>query len=88
MDFLPESGDLPVELSSRYLDSLSLLVREAGQLISKDRFNKEVWRGGAVTDEALTLCIKMLRRKLPDDAANPRFIETVPKHRFRFIAPV
>jgi hypothetical protein len=41
-----------------------------------------------VTDEALTQCIKTLRRKLGDDAARPRFIETVPKHGYRFIAPV
>jgi hypothetical protein len=41
-----------------------------------------------VTDEALTQCIKTLRRRLGDDAADPRFIETVPKHGYRFIAPV
>jgi len=48
----------------------------------------EVWSGIPVTDEALTQCIKTLRRQLGDDAANPRFIETVPKHGYRFIAPV
>lgn len=48
----------------------------------------EVWRGIPVTDEALTQCIKSLRRALGDDAARPRFIETVPKHGYRFIAPV
>jgi hypothetical protein len=41
-----------------------------------------------VTDEALTQCIKTLRRRLGDDASRPRFIETVPKHGYRFIAPV
>ena len=41
-----------------------------------------------VTDEALTQCIKTLRRQLGDDASRPRFIETVPKHGYRFIAPV
>jgi hypothetical protein len=48
----------------------------------------EVWRGVPVTDEALTQCIKELRRALGDDAASPRFIETVPKHGYRFVAPV
>ena len=48
----------------------------------------EVWRGIPVTDEALTQCIKSLRRALGDDASRPRFIETVPKHGYRFIAPV
>jgi hypothetical protein len=78
----------PVELSSRYFDALALLASEAGTLVSKDRFMDEVWRGIPVTDEALTQCIKSLRRALGDDASRPRFIETVPKHGYRFIAPV
>jgi len=78
----------PVELSARYFDALTLLVREAGTLVSKDRFMDEVWSGIPVTDEALTQCIKSLRRALGDDAASPRVIETVPKHGYRFIAPV
>ena len=78
----------PVELNARYLDALALLVREQGRLVSKDRFLDEVWRGVPVTDEALTQCIKTLRRQLGDDAGRPRFIETVPKHGYRFIAPV
>ncbi len=78
----------PVELNARYLDALVLLVREPGKLVSKDRFLDEVWKGIPVTDEALTQCIKALRRQLGDDASRPRFIETVPKHGYRFIASV
>jgi DNA-binding winged helix-turn-helix (wHTH) protein len=78
----------PVEISSRYLDALTLLVREAGSLVSKDRFLSEVWRGVPVTDEALTQCVRALRRALGDEAGRPRFIETVPKHGYRFIAAV
>ena len=81
-------GGETVELSSRYFDALALLVAEQGRLVSKDRFLDEVWRGVPVTDEALTQCIKTLRRQLGDDASNPRFIETVPKHGYRFIADV
>jgi DNA-binding winged helix-turn-helix (wHTH) protein len=77
-----------VDLNSRYLDALILLVREAGELVSKDRFLEEIWRGVPVTDEALTQCIKTLRKALGDSAAEPRFIETVPKHGYRFIAAV
>ena len=80
--------DEAIELNGRYLDALALLVGEPGKLVSKDRFLDEVWRGVPVTDEALTQCIKTLRRKLGDDASRPRFIETVPKHGYRFIAPV
>lgn len=77
-----------VELNGRYFDALALLVREQGKLVTKDRFLDDVWRGVPVTDEALTQCVRALRRQLGDDASKPRFIETVPKHGYRFIAPV
>lgn len=78
----------PVDLNNRYFDALLLLTAHAGELVSKDRFLDEVWRGVPVTDEALSQCIKSLRRLLGDDAAKPRFIETVPKHGYRFVAAV
>ena len=78
----------PVELSARYLDALLLMARESGRLVTKQRFHDEVWCGVPVTDEALTQCIATLRRQLGDEAGRPRFIETVPKHGYRFIAPV
>jgi DNA-binding winged helix-turn-helix (wHTH) protein len=82
------TDDRRVELNGRYFDALALLVREHGKLISKDRFLAEVWRGVPVTDEALTQCIRTLRRQLGDNATRPRFIETLPKHGYRFVAPV
>lgn len=78
----------PVEINARYFDALALLVQQQGKLVSRERFFAEVWDGIAVTDEALTQCIKTLRKQLGDDAARPRFIETVPKHGYRFIAAV
>ncbi|MDQ0462615.1 DNA-binding winged helix-turn-helix (wHTH) protein [Caulobacter ginsengisoli] len=78
----------PVELNARYLDALALLVGEHGRLVTKEHFLEAVWRGVPVTDEALTQCIRTIRRQLGDDAARPRFIETVPKHGYRFIAAV
>jgi DNA-binding winged helix-turn-helix (wHTH) protein len=87
-DRLLKRDDTPVELNARYFDALALLVREDGRLVSKDRFLDEVWRGVPVTDEALTQCIRTIRRQLGDDASRPRFIETVPKHGYRFISPV
>jgi DNA-binding winged helix-turn-helix (wHTH) protein len=76
----------PVDLGGRYFDALALLAGHPGQLISKDRLHEEVWRGVPVTDEALSQAIMALRRTLGDDAANPRFIETVPRHGYRFVA--
>ena len=81
-------GGVAIALNARYLDALALLVREAGSLVTKQRFLDEVWRGVPVSDEALTQCIRTLRKELGDDAARPRIIETVPKHGYRFIATV
>lgn len=77
-----------VDLSGRYLDALILLAGRPGQLITKDQFLEAVWHGVPVTDEALTQCIRSLRRALDDDAAAPRFIQTVPRHGYRFVTPV
>jgi DNA-binding winged helix-turn-helix (wHTH) protein len=76
----------PVELGSRYFDALALLVARRGELVTKDAFMDTVWHGIPVTDEALTQCIRTLRKALGDDAGNPRFIQTVPKHGYRFVA--
>jgi DNA-binding winged helix-turn-helix (wHTH) protein len=78
----------PVEVSARYFDALTLLAAESGRLVTKERFHDEVWRGIPVTDEALTQCSRSLRRALDDDAAAPKYIETVPRHGYRFIAPI
>lgn len=73
-------------LNSKYFDVLLLLVRQRGRLVEKQRIFDEVWNGIFVTDAALTQCIKDIRKLLGDDAANPRYIRTVPKHGYIFIA--
>jgi DNA-binding winged helix-turn-helix (wHTH) protein len=78
----------PVDVSGRYLDALLLLARSPGELVTKDRFMAEVWRGVPVTDEALTQCIRTLRKALGDQAGRPRYIETIPRHGYRFVAEV
>lgn len=77
-----------LELAPRTFDALALLVREEGRLVPKARFFEEVWGEVIVGDEALTQCIKTLRQKLGDEATSPRFILTVPKHGYRFVAEV
>lgn len=84
---LSEDGRL-VELSGRYLDALILLVAEDGRLVTKARLLDEVWKGVPVTEAALTQCVRSLRKALGDEAGRPRFIETVPRHGYRFIASV
>ncbi len=78
----------PLALNSKYFDVLLLLVSRAGQLVEKQRIFDEVWDGVFVTDAALTQCIKDIRKQLGDDASNPRYIKTVPKHGYVFIGSV
>src|ERR1051325_628374 len=78
----------PLPLNSKYFDVLLLLVSECGQLVEKQRIFDEIWKGVFVTDAALTQCIKDIRKQLGDDAANPRYIKTVPKHGYIFIGKV
>src|SRR6266567_1408530 len=77
-----------VALNSKYFDVLLLLVSRSGQLVEKQQIFEEVWDGVFVTDAALTQCIKDIRRQLGDDASNPRYIKTVPKHGYIFIGDV
>lgn len=72
-------------LSSRYFDVLVLLVSNAGQLVEKNRIFDEIWEDVIVSDTALTQCIKSIRKQLEDDASNPRYVKTVPKHGYVFI---
>jgi DNA-binding winged helix-turn-helix (wHTH) protein len=81
---LRRNGQL-LPLTSKYFDVLLLLVQHGGQLVEKQQIFAEVWNGVIVTDAALTQCIKDIRKQLGDDAANPRYIKTVPKHGYIFI---
>lgn len=81
---LRHKGEI-IPLNSKYLDVLLLLVSRSGQLVEKQQIFDQVWDGVFVTDAALTQCIKDIRKQLGDDASNPRYIRTVPKHGYIFI---
>lgn len=81
-------ADTRIDLNARYFDALVLLVRTHGRLVEKDQFFEEVWSDVVVSDSALAQCIKEIRKQLGDDASNPRYIQTVPGHGYRFIGDV
>jgi DNA-binding winged helix-turn-helix (wHTH) protein len=66
---------------------LFLLVRRF-ELVLKEELVANFWRDTAVTDNALVQCIADIRRALGDDPRNPRYIKTVPRAGYRFIAEV
>ncbi len=84
---LKKSGKI-IPLNSKYFDVLTLLVENAQRLISKQEIFERVWQDTIVTDSALSQCIKDIRKALNDDAHHPKFIKTVAKHGYLFIAPV
>jgi len=84
---LRQRGEI-LSLNSKYFDVLLLLVSRRGQLVEKQQIFDQVWEGVFVTDAALTQCIKDIRKQLGDDASNPRYIKTVPKHGYIFIGQV
>lgn len=82
------SGDREIYLPPKTFDTLKFLVERHGSLVGKDELIEQLWKDTFVTDNALTRCIKEVRQALCDDARNPRFIETVPRIGYRFVAEV
>jgi DNA-binding winged helix-turn-helix (wHTH) protein len=65
---------------------LRYFVTHPGRLVTKDELLGAVWPDTAVHEAALNICISQLRRLLGDDSQTPRFIETVHRRGYRFIA--
>ncbi len=69
---------------------LALLVARPNQLVSREELQQEIWGNGTYGDfeHALNVCISQLRAVLDDDAESPRYIETLPRRGYLFVAPV
>src|SRR5262247_2670320 len=65
---------------------LRRLVEDRGQLVSKEELLRAGWPKTHVSDGVLKVIILEIRRALGDDPAAPRFIETVPRRGYRFVA--
>src|SRR5688572_32517899 len=77
-----------VSLTPKATEILTLLVVNAGQLVGKDELLKKVWPDTFVEESNLTQNIFLLRRILGDERPAPRYIETVVRRGYRFIANV
>ena len=67
---------------------LRLLIERRGEIVSKSEFFEEVWEGGFVEDNNLTVTITSLRKVLGDNAKQARFIENIPRKGYRFVSDV
>src|SRR5262249_23616512 len=81
-------GSEALKLKPKAFDVLRYLVEHSGQLVSKDDLWRAIWPDVAVTDGVLAVCLSEIRQALGDEAKAPRFIETVHRRGYRFIAPV
>ena len=94
-EFDPDTGVLnregvPVRLQPQPGRVLAVLVTHAGEVVTRDALRQEIWNDGTFVDfeRGLNFCIAQIRSALGDSAESPRFIETLPRRGYRFIAPV
>jgi DNA-binding winged helix-turn-helix (wHTH) protein/tetratricopeptide (TPR) repeat protein len=80
-------GGRPLHLTPKALRLLCLLASQRGRLMTKEELFDALWPGAVVGDTALVTCIQELRQALKDDARRPRYIETLHRRGYRFIAP-
>src|SRR5215831_9039186 len=77
-----------VPLQTRTLNALLLLLQNAPRAVEKAEFMREVWHDAMVEDSNLTVQISILRRALGDSSKKNKFITTVPRKGYRFVARV
>ena len=84
---LLRSGEL-IPLRAKVFDTLCILVENHGRLIRKDELMHRLWPDSVVEENNLDHNISKLRRALQNGANGQKFIETVPRQGYRFIAEV
>jgi DNA-binding winged helix-turn-helix (wHTH) protein/predicted ATPase len=81
-------GRHEVKLQPRPLAVLLYLVEHAEAVVSRKELLQAVWQGTVVTPTALQVCVRAVRQALGDEASTPRYIATVGREGYRFIAPL
>jgi DNA-binding winged helix-turn-helix (wHTH) protein/TolB-like protein len=94
-DFDQQTGELrrdglAVHLQAQPAQVLRVLLSNHGQVVTRETLREVVWGSGTFVDfdRGLNFCIAQIRSALGDSAESPRFIKTLPKRGYRFIAPV
>ena len=77
-----------LNLTPRLFAALQLFIEHAGQLLDKDTLMLALWPGLVVDENSLSQVVSGLRRALADDTVGSRYIQTVPRRGFRFVAAV
>src|SRR5712664_2982137 len=79
-----------VPLQGQPFQVCAILLEHSGKLVSREELRRQVWPEDTFVDfdHALNTAITKIRIALGDEADNPRFVETLPRRGYRFIAPV
>jgi TolB-like protein/DNA-binding winged helix-turn-helix (wHTH) protein/tetratricopeptide (TPR) repeat protein len=94
-EFDPQSGELRkhglrIKLQGQPIELLTMLVQHPGEVVTREDLQKRLWPGDTYVDfeHSLNAAMKRLRAALGDSADAPRFIETLARRGYRFIAPL
>src|SRR4029077_7688909 len=82
-------GGLRLKLTGQPFQVLAILLEQPGVVVTREELQKRLWPDTFVdVDHNLNTAINKIREVLGDSAENPRFVETLPRRGYRFIAPV
>src|SRR5947209_8902919 len=82
------SGERPVTLTPKVFDLLVLMLENPGRLLEKENLLKTLWPETFVEEANLSVNVSTLRKALGESPVEVRYIETVPKRGYRFVADV
>lgn len=85
-----ERGAERVPLEPRPARLLACLAERSGNLVTREELFDRLWDASTHVDysEGLNYCVRQVRLALGDDARSPRYVETLPRRGYRFLAPV
>ena len=80
----------PIKIAPQPFKVLALLASQAGQIVTREQIQLQLWGEETYVDfeQGLNHCIKQIRYALNDNPETPRYIETLPRRGYRFVAPV
>ena len=79
-----------IKIQQRPFQVLSILLQNAGEVVTREELRQQVWPADTFVgfDHSLAVAVNKLREALCDSAVKPRFVETVGRRGYRFLAPV
>ncbi|MGD0733598.1 MAG: winged helix-turn-helix domain-containing protein [Terracidiphilus sp.] len=90
-----ETGELRrkgvhIKLNTQPFQVLAMLLERPGQVLTREEISRELWPNGVFVDaeHGVNSAVNRIREALGDSAGNPRFVETISRRGYRFIAPV